>query len=72
MSLPRLGLRSTQRLRTPFLRSTIQRRFESTTPMTISSKFPQPGQKLEGVMDNAFNRERAAVKAHAQATSGNV
>lgn len=26
--------------------------------------------KLEGAADNAFNRERAAVKAHAVATSG--
>ena len=28
------------------------------------------GEKLIGSQDNAFNRERAAVKAHAAATSG--
>ncbi|KAL9065134.1 MAG: hypothetical protein Q9161_008425 [Pseudevernia consocians] len=38
----------------PILRSTIQRRFASTEPP-----------KLVGPMDNAFNRERLAVKHHA-------
>ena len=40
------------------LRTTVQRRFNST-----ESKFPW-------AVDNEFNRERAAVKHHAAATSG--
>jgi hypothetical protein len=40
------------------LRSPLQRRFASHEP------------NLHGLQDNAFNRERAAVKAHATATSG--
>ena len=63
MSFQRVGLRLSQRLRSPVTRSALQRRFEST-------KLPSPGMKLEGAADNAFNRERAAVKAHAQATTG--
>jgi hypothetical protein len=43
----------------------VARRFESS-----GDKLPKPGQKLVGPQDNAFNRERAAVKAHAAATSG--
>ena len=65
MSFHRVGLRLAQQMRSPALRSTIQRRFE-----TSSSKLPLPGAKLTGAADNAFNRERAAVKAHAAATSG--
>lgn len=65
MNAQRLGLRLAKQLRSPSFRSTLQRRLESTT-----SKLPQPGQKLVGPQDNAFNRERAAVKAHAAATSG--
>jgi len=65
MSFHRVGLRLAQQMRSPALRSTIQRRFE-----TSSSKLPLPGAKLTGTADNAFNRERAAVKAHAAATSG--
>jgi hypothetical protein len=65
MSFHRVGLRLAQQMRSPALRSTIQRRFE-----TSSSKLPLPGTKLTGAADNAFNRERAAVKAHAAATSG--
>jgi len=64
MNSQRFGLRLGQQLRSPRLRSTIQRRFEST-----AEKLPKPGQKLVGPQDNAFNRERAAVKAHAAATS---
>lgn len=30
----------------------------------------EPGTKLEGAFDNAFNRERLAVKAHAASTAG--
>ena len=70
MSFQRVGLRLTQRqLHSPTLRSTVQRRFESTA----SGVPAPPGQgasKLAGASDNAFNRERAAVKAHAAATSG--
>ena len=49
----RFSQRATQQLRT-----TVQRRFNST-----ESKFPW-------AVDNEFNRERAAVKHHAAATSG--
>jgi hypothetical protein len=62
MSLPRLAARFAPRQ--PILRNTVQRRYESST------KLPIPGQKLTGAANNAFNRERAAVKAHAAATSG--
>lgn len=51
-----LGLRA----RTPLTRFGVQRRFASG----------HEGPQLTGPMDNAFNRERAAVKAHAAATSG--
>ena len=68
MPFSRAGLRLAQQIRSPALRSTLQRRLESTA--SPSNKLPMPGMKLEGAMDNAFNRERAAVKAHAQATSG--
>ena len=69
MSLPRLAQRFAHRQSS--LRNTIQRRFESQAVQTnASSKLPMPGQKLTGAADNAFNRERAAVKAHAAATSG--
>ncbi|MCJ1359799.1 MAG: Cytochrome c oxidase subunit 6A, mitochondrial [Icmadophila ericetorum] len=50
-----LGLQT----RTPLIRSRVQHRFASG----------QEGPQLTGPMDNAFNRERAAVKAHAAATS---
>lgn len=66
MSFQRAGLRLSQQLRSPVLRRTVQRRFES------SHSLPQPGDKLVGARDNAFNRERAAVKAHAAATSGKL
>jgi cytochrome c oxidase subunit 6a len=65
MSFQRVGLRFAQQLRAPSLRTTLQRRFASTT-----EKLPPTGAKLVGPADNAFNRERAAVKAHAAATSG--
>jgi cytochrome c oxidase subunit 6a len=58
MSTQRLGLRLARQIRTPALRSTLQRRFASHEI------------ELKGAADNAFNRERAAVKAHAAATSG--
>jgi hypothetical protein len=58
MNVQRLGLRLGRQIRTPVLRSTLQRRFASDEV------------ELVGAADNAFNRERAAVKAHAEATSG--
>ena len=67
MSFQRVGLRFAQQLRAPTLRTTFQRRFAST-----SEKLPATGSKLTGAADNAFNRERAAVKAHAAATSGEL
>ena len=45
--------------RSPILRQALQRRFAHSE-----------GPPLTGAADNAFNRERAAVKAHAAATSG--
>jgi cytochrome c oxidase subunit 6a len=66
MSFQRLGLRLAQQMRAPIFRSNAQRRFASDV-----AKAPgQTGSKLVGPQDNAFNRERAAVKAHAAATSG--
>jgi cytochrome c oxidase subunit 6a len=64
MNAQRLGLRLGRTLRSPNVRTTVQRRFESS-----ADKLPLPGKKLVGPQDNAFNRERAAVKAHAAATS---
>ncbi|EHK96015.1 putative Cytochrome c oxidase subunit 6A, mitochondrial [Glarea lozoyensis 74030] len=56
-------IRTSQRfaanLRSPSVRTPFQRRFASHGEST-----------LKGVEDNAFNREREAVKAHAAATSG--
>ena len=64
-------------LRSPILRRAFQQRirgYATASPTTVSpgSGVKMAGRqvKLEGVADNAFNRERAAVKAHAQATSG--
>ncbi len=53
----RASQRATQQLRSPVLRANLQRRFAST-------------EKLSGPADNAFNRERQAVKHHAAETSG--
>lgn len=57
--MSRLSQRAGQQLRSTPARSAVQRRFASTE-----------GKTLKGVPDNAFNRERANVKAHAAATSG--
>merc|ERR1711939_1121321 len=69
MSFQRVGLRFAQQMRAPALRrtlrSSIQRRFASAHPAPPG----QAGTKMVGTQDNAFNRERAAVKAHAAATS---
>lgn len=48
-------------MQAPVYRDALQRRFASTGPP-----------KLEGPMDNAFNRERAAVKAHAAQSAGTI
>jgi hypothetical protein len=75
MSLQRLGLRLAQQssLRSstfrPALRNTLQKRHAST-PSGVPAPPGQGASKMLGAQDNAFNRERAAVKAHAAATSG--
>lgn len=53
--------RVSQQCRSTALRQTLQRRFAS------SNEPP-----LTGAADNAFNRERRAVKAHAAASSGKL
>ncbi|KAJ9605602.1 hypothetical protein H2200_010259 [Cladophialophora chaetospira] len=73
MSFQRVGLRlAQQHLRSPAfrpaLRSAIQRR-SANTASGVPSPPGQGATKLTGTADNAFNRERAAVKAHAAATS---
>jgi hypothetical protein len=55
----RLGLQAGQKIRSPIIRSAFQRRLTSMS-----------SEKLTGTADNAFNRERAAVKAHAPKGSG--
>lgn len=60
----RLGLRASRQARSQTSRSGLQRRLAS------DHATPAEGGKLTGNADNAFNRERAAVKAHAAATSG--
>jgi len=55
----RASQRVSQQAKFPILRQGIQRRFASHEPA-----------KLTGPMDNAFNRERMAVKQHAAASSG--
>ncbi|KAL2009191.1 hypothetical protein VTN00DRAFT_7385 [Thermoascus crustaceus] len=56
-SVFRLSKRASQQLCSSATRSAVQRRFNSTEP------------KLPWMVDNEFNRERAAVKAHAAGTS---
>lgn len=50
---------TSQNAHSPILRTTLQRRFAS-----------KEAPKLVGPMDNAFNRERLAVKAHAAQSAG--
>ena len=50
-----------QRSRNPILRNTVQRRFASGG---------EPSTKLVGPMDNAFNRDRLAVREHAAQSAG--
>ena len=59
-SLLRAAQLASRQTRTSPFRSTIQRRFDSHHPPT----------KLSGTMDNAFNRERLAVKEHAKQSTG--
>ena len=59
-SLLRAGQLASRQIRTSPFRSTIQRRFDSHHPPA----------KLEGTMDNAFNRNRAAGKEHAKGSTG--
>ncbi|MCJ1245828.1 Cytochrome c oxidase subunit 6A, mitochondrial [Trapelia coarctata] len=56
--LARTFQRALSQVRSPIIRQTLQRRFAHSE-----------GPPLTGAADNAFNRERAAVKAHAAATS---
>ena len=58
-SLLRFAQLASRQTRPSPLRSTIQRRFNHSTPP-----------KLEGPMDNAFNRNRIAVKEHAKDSTG--
>lgn len=60
-SLLRASQRVGQQIHSPVIRSSFQRRLASSS-----------GPKLSGPADNAFNRERQAVKEHAAATSGTV
>ena len=59
-SLLRAAQLTTRQTRTSPFRNTIQRRFDSHHPPA----------KLEGAMDNAFNRNRAAGKEHAKGSTG--
>ena len=54
-----ISYRCLNHLRSSRLRTQVQRRFEST-----------PSSELESAKDNAFIRERKAVKEHAAATAG--
>lgn len=60
-SLLRASQRVSQQIQSPAIRSSFQRRLASSS-----------GPPLTGPADNAFNRERQAVKAHAAATSGTI
>lgn len=57
-SMLRTSQRFAAQLRSPTVRTPFQRRFASTEGA------------FKGAEDNAFNRERKAVKDHAAATSG--
>ena len=58
-SLLRFAQLASRQPRTSPFRSTLQRRFNHPVPT-----------KLEGPMDNAFNRNRLAVKEHAKESAG--
>jgi cytochrome c oxidase subunit 6a len=57
-NIARLSQRASQQMRSAPVRSTVQRRFNSAEA------------KPSWIVDNEFNRERAAVKHHAASTSG--
>ena len=59
-SVLRVAQLASQRIPSPVLRGTVYRRFASHESTT----------KLVGPMDNAFNRERLAVKEHAKQSTG--
>ena len=61
-SLLRTAQLASRQTRTSPFRNTIQRRFDSHHPPA----------KLEGTMDNAFNRNRAAGKEHAKGSTGTL
>ncbi|KAL9115440.1 MAG: hypothetical protein Q9227_000761 [Pyrenula ochraceoflavens] len=64
------GLRLGRQIRPSQLRNTVQRRFDSSTPTKqVPSSSSAGSGPLKGAEDNAFNRERRAVKEHAAATS---
>ncbi|KAK5099873.1 Cytochrome c oxidase subunit 13, mitochondrial [Lithohypha guttulata] len=67
MSFHRLGLRMAQQA---LRRQTPTPAFRSFVRRLSLEEMPGGSKKLVGTADNAFNRERAAVKAHAAATSG--
>jgi len=58
-SILRASHLASRQLRALAPRNVLRQRFASTQPP-----------KLEGPMDNAFNRERLAVKAHAAQSAG--
>jgi len=65
MMLSRTGLRASRQVLQPFQAS---RSFTQFTARRAHQSAEDAG--LKGVYDNAFNRERLAVKQHAAATSG--
>ena len=65
--LSRLAPRAVSRV--PQLLSRPSRRFASNPP-PVNTGHTEP--ELKGVFDNAFNRERLAVKKHAAATAGTL
>lgn len=46
------------------------RRVPTTTRPVVGRRFASGGQTFTGAQDNAFNREREAVKAHAGESAG--
>ena len=70
MSFQRLGLRMAQQsmLRSPTTTAAIRSRMSLFQRRFAS----HDSQKLTGPADNAFNRERMAVKQHAAETSGKL
>ena len=61
-SVLRASQLASRQVRSNIFRNTLQQHFSSTGPTT----------KLIGPMDNAFNRERLAVKQHAAESTGEL